>query len=218
MKTDTQLQRDVLDELRWDPITRDEEIGVAGKDGAITVSGQVSTFAKRYAVIRAAERVAGVIAVADDIAVKLPSDLSRSDIDIAHQVVQALHWDVEVPTDKVKAKVTDGWITLEGAVEWQFERSAAERAVRYLTGVRGVTNLISVQPKKTSPVEVNKKIKEALRRSAEQDADRIVVEAADGNVTLKGRVRSWAERQDAERAAWSAPGVRAVKDELHIGL
>lgn len=218
MKSDMQLQRDVLDELRWDPITRDEEVGVAAKDGVVTVSGQVSTFAKRYAIIRAVERVAGVIAVADDITVKLPNDLSRTDVDIAHQVVEALKWDVEVPTDKVKAKVTDGWITLEGEVEWQFERSAAERAVRYLTGVRGVTNLIGVQPKKTSPYEVGRKIKDALRRSAEQDADRIVVEATDGSVTLKGRVRSWAERQDAERAAWSAPGVRDVKDELHIGL
>ncbi|HUF26971.1 MAG TPA: BON domain-containing protein [Gemmatimonadaceae bacterium] len=218
MKSDNQIHRDVLEELRWDPTTSIAEIAVAAKDGVVTLSGRISSFAQKAAALRAAERVAGVKAVADDLEVKLPSSLERGDTEIAHQVVEALRWDVEVPTDRVKAKVSSGWITLEGEVEWQFERSAAERAVRYLTGVKGVTNLLVVQPKGVSTFEVGQKIRDALRRSAERNAERIVVEAADGYVTLKGRVRSWAERQDAERAAWSAPGVREVKDDIMIGL
>ncbi|HUF27017.1 MAG TPA: BON domain-containing protein [Gemmatimonadaceae bacterium] len=218
MKTDAQLQRDVQDHLRWDANTRDAEIGLASKDGVVTLSGQVSSFAQKYSALRAAERVAGVKVVADDLVVRLPSSAARTDTDIAHQVVDILGWDIEVPTDRIKAKVSDGWITLEGEVEWRFERSAAERAVRYLTGVKGVTNLIVVNPKRVSTFEVGQKIKEALRRTAQTDAERVVVEAADGNVTLRGHVRSWAERQDAERAAWSAPGVRSVRDELIVEI
>jgi osmotically-inducible protein OsmY len=218
MKIDTQLQRDVLDELKWEPSVRDAEIGVAAKDGVVTLSGTVQSFADKYAALKAAERVMGVQAVADDLMVKLPTSLVRSDTDVAHALVESLRWDVQVPDDRIKARVEDGWVTLEGDVEWRYQKDAAERAVRYLAGVKGVTNLIFVKPKKASPYEVSGKIKEALKRSAEVDADRIAVEATDGRITLRGTVRSWAERQDAERAAWAAPGVTLVDDKLAIRI
>jgi osmotically-inducible protein OsmY len=216
IKTDSQLQRDVIDELKWDPTVGAAEIGVASKDGVITLSGQVDSYAKKYAAERAAERVAGVKAIAEDLKVKVPSSFQRSDTDIAHAVVSALSWDIEVPDDRIKSKVENGWIWLEGDVEWQYQKTAAERAVRYLTGVHGVTNLITVKPKRVSPFEVGNKIKDALRRSPEMDANRITVQAAGGEVTLKGTVRSFAERVDAERAAWAAPGVTKVRDEILI--
>jgi osmotically-inducible protein OsmY len=215
-KTDAQLLRDVVDELKWDPTLGGAEIGVAAKDGVVTLSGQLDSYAKKYAAERAAERVAGVRAIAEDLTVKVASSFLRSDTEIAHAVVNALKWDVEVPDDRIKSKVENGWIWLEGDVEWQYQKTSAERAVRYLTGVRGVSNLITVKPKKVSTFEVNQKIKDALKRSAEMDANRITVQAADGEVTLRGTVRSFAERVDAERAAWAAPGVTKVRDEILI--
>lgn len=218
MKTDTQLHRDVADELLWEPSVRGSEIGIAVKDGVVTLSGTASSFAEKYAAERAVERVRGVMAVANDVEVKLPVSFKRSDTDIAHACVNALRWDIQVPDDKIKSIVADGWVTLEGDVEWQFQRQAAERAVRYLSGVKGVTNHIAVKPKAASSMEVSQKIKDALRRSAEDDAAKISVEAKDGHVTLKGQVRSYAERADAERAAWAAPGVTVVDDRLAIAI
>jgi osmotically-inducible protein OsmY len=218
MKTDTQLHRDVLDELRWEPVTRSLELGVAARDGVVTLTGRVSSFSQKYSAVKAAERVAGVKAVADDIEVRLPSNLVRSDTDIAHAAADALRANIEIPAGKIKARVDEGWISLDGESEWQYQRSAAERAVRNLPGVRGVTNLIKLKPTAASPAEVEVKIKAAMRRAAEEDADRITVEAMDGRVTLRGKVRTWAERNDAERAAWSAPGVREVVDQIVIGL
>jgi osmotically-inducible protein OsmY len=216
MKTDKELMRDVQDELTWEPSIRDAEIGIAVKDGVVTLSGYVDTFAEKYQAERVVEKVSGVRAIADDLKVKVPLSLKRTDTEIAHSVVNALRAHIQVPDDKIKAKVEEGWVTIEGDVEWQYQKSAAENAVRYLGGVVGVMNLIAVKPKRASPFEVSQKIKDALRRNAELDADRITVEAADGKVTLKGWVRSYAERRDAERAAWAAPGVTSVDDRISI--
>lgn len=216
MKTDLQVQKDVIDELHWDPSIRDSEIGVAAKDGVVTLSGSIDSYAEKCAAERAAERVSGVRAVAEDLVVRPLVGFARSDTDIAHAVTRALKWDVQVPDDKIQATIENGWITLTGSVEWKYQKDAAERAVRYLAGVKGVGNLISIKPAHASKFEVGTKIKDALRRAAERDADRITVEASNGRVTLKGTVRSFAERMDAERAAWSAPGVTAVEDRIAI--
>lgn len=216
LKTDAQLQRDVIDELKWDPAIGDAEIGVAARDGVVTLSGQLDSYAKKYAAERAAERVAGVRALAEDLVVKVPTSFVRSDTEIAHAVVNALKWDIEVPDDRIQSKVENGWIWLEGDVQWQYQKTSAERAVRYLTGVKGVSNMITVKPTKVSTFEVSQKIKDALRRTAETDASRVTVQATDGEVMLSGTVRSFAERIDAERAAWAAPGVTKVRDELVV--
>lgn len=216
MKTDLQLQRDVLDELKFEPSIREAEIGVTAKGGVVTLTGLVDSYAEKISAERTAERISGVKVVADEIKVKLPGSYQRSDTDIAHTVVNALRWDIQVPDDRIKAAVEDGWIDLQGKVEWQYQKWAAEGAVRNLTGVKGVTNLITVKPKKVSTYEVGQKIKDSLRRHAERDADRITVEAKDGRVTLQGTVSSFAERQDAERAAWQAPGVTNVEDMIAV--
>lgn len=216
MKTDLQLQKDVLDELKFEPSIREAEIGVAVKGGVVTLTGFVDSYAEKFSAERVAERLSGVKAVADDIKVKLPGSYQRSDTDIAHAAVNALRWDIQVPDDRIKATIEDGWIALDGEVEWQYQKWAAEGAVRNLTGVKGVTNLIAVKPKKASTYEVGQKIKDSLRRHAERDADKITIEAKDGRVTLRGTVSSFAERQDAERAAWQAAGVTKVDDFIAV--
>jgi len=218
MKTDSQLLRDAQDQLRWEPSVRDEEIGVAAKDGVLTLSGHVPSYADKYAAVRAVERVVGVKAVADEIAVKLPSAYARTDTELAHEAVNALKWDVQVPDERIRVTVRRGWITLEGDVEWQYQRTAAERAVRNLTGVQGVIDSVAVKPKHVSELDVSQKIKDALRRSADQEADRISVETHDGSVTLKGTVRTFTERRDAERAAWGTPGVTKIDDRIVVGM
>jgi osmotically-inducible protein OsmY len=216
MKTDLQLQRDVLDELKFEPSIREAEIGIAAKGGVVTLTGFVDSYAQKFSAERTAERVGGVKAVADEIKVKLPGAHQRSDTDIAHAAVNALRWDVQVPDDRLKATIEDGWIALEGDVEWQYQKWAAEGAVRNLTGVKGVTNLIAVKPKKASSYEVGQKIKDSMRRHAERDADKITIEAKDGRVTLRGSVSSFAERKDAEHAAWQAQGVTSVDDQIAV--
>jgi len=216
MKTDLQLQRDVLEELKFEPSIREAEIGIAAKGGVVTLTGFVDSYAEKFSAERTAERVGGVKAVADEIKVKLPGSYQRSDTEIAHAAVNALRWDIQVPDDRIKAAVDDGWIDLEGEVEWQYQKWAAEGAVRNLTGVKGVTNLIGVKPKKVSTYQVGQKIKDSLRRHAEHDADKITIEAKDGRVTLRGTVSSFAERQDAERAAWQAAGVTNVDDMIAV--
>jgi osmotically-inducible protein OsmY len=216
MKTDLQLQRDVLEELKFESSIREAEIGVAAKGGVVTLTGTVDSYAEKFSAERTAERVAGVKAVADELKVKLPGSHQRSDTDIAHAAVNALRWDIQVPDDRIKATIEDGWITMEGEVEWQYQKWAGERAVRNLTGVKGVTNLIGVKPKKASSYEVGQRIKDSIRRHAERDADRIRIESKDGRVTLRGTVSSYAERQDAERAAWQAPGVTKVDDLIAV--
>ena len=218
MKSDTELQRDVLEELKWEPSVSEKEIGIAAKDGVVTLSGFVESYAQKYAAERAASSVAGVKAVAEELEVRLPSIFARTDTELAHAAVSALKWDIQVPDDKISTTVEKGWIDLKGEVEWQYQKTAAATAVRNLTGVKGVTNLIHVKPRKASSFEVSNKIKDSLRRNAELDASSIVVETKDGTVTLRGSVRSFAERADAEAAAWRAPGVSKVEDNLMIAL
>ena len=214
-KSDVQLQRDVIDELRWDPAVGPSEVGVAAKDGVVTLTGAVSSVAMKFAAIHAAERVAGVKALAEDLVVEVPSNFKRSDTEIAHAAVNALTWNVEVPSDSVKVRVDNGWLILDGELDWEFQRSAAVKCVRSMTGVRGVTNNLKLKPHAFAP-DVRDRIQNAIKRSAEVDSKRISVEAINGRVILRGTVRSWAERQDAERAAWSAPGVTAVDDQIAI--
>lgn len=215
MRSDTELQREVSNELRWDPSVRDEEIAVAVRDGVVTLGGAVDSFAVKLAALKAAERVSGVRAVADELDVQLPGGSQRSDTQLAHQVVNALRWDVLVPDDRIKARVEQGWVTLEGEVDWEFERRAARRAVQNLTGLRGVTNLVILR-QRASTLDVSQRIKDALRRQAELDARMIEVETTGSAVTLHGTVHSWAERRQAEQAAWSAPGVTRVDDRLVV--
>jgi osmotically-inducible protein OsmY len=210
-----ELQKDVAEELKWEPRLKEEEIGVAVKDGVVTLTGFVPDYAQRRAAARAAERVVGVRAVAQELVVKVPEMFRYSDTELAHRVVNALKWDVEVPNEKIKAKVEDGFVLLEGTVDWQYQRNAAERAVRYLGGIKGVTNMVTIAPA-ASPYDVAQRIKAALHRTADVEAKRVQVTASDGKVVLSGTVRSWPERADIERAAWSASGVTVVDDRLAV--
>ncbi len=217
MKSDKELQHDVLAELTWEPSVNAAHIGVTAKDGVVTLSGHVPSFAEKYTAEKAAKRVCGVQAVADELVVQLPGGSKRTDEDIAAACISAFRTNCSVPDDKIQVVVNDGWVTLEGGVEWQFEKDAAMNAVRYLTGVSGVSNSIRVDPH-VSPSDIQNKIEAAFKRSAEIDARRVRVEAHDGKVVLRGCVRSWAEREEAQRVAWAAPGVTAVENLIAVAL
>jgi osmotically-inducible protein OsmY len=193
-RTDEQIQKDVLAELKWDARVQPNEVGVAVKDGVVTLTGWVDSYTKRWAAEDAAHRVRGVKAVANDIEVRLPGSAERTDADIAAAAIRALEWDAFLSADKLDVTVSKGWVTLKGEVEWQYQRQDAERVVRRLTGVKGVTNSITVKPRLT-PSELKAKIEQALLRSAQTDAQRITVEVQGSKVILKGAVRAWAERK-----------------------
>ena len=216
MKTDMDLQHDVLEELKWEPSVNAAHIGVAVNNGVVTLSGHVPSYGEKNAAERAAKRVYGVKAVADELDVKLPGSLKRTDEDIAQACVNALRFNYALPGDKIKVIVEKGWVTLEGQVEWQYQREIAMSAIRHLAGVRGASNSITVKPQAVLPADVQGKIEAAFRRSAELDARRIGVEVHDGKVILYGTVRSFAERDEAQQAAWAAPGVTKIENQITV--
>ncbi|MDM0065045.1 BON domain-containing protein [Variovorax sp. J31P207] len=215
MRSDAELRSDVQAELDWDPAIKSTGLGVAASDGVVTLTGHVASHAEKYAAERAAQRVSGVKALAVEITVKLPDSDQRTDADIALAVERGLAWSALVPADKVKAMVENGWVTLTGEVEWEYQRKAAEKAVRNLMGVTGVSNLIGFTPK-VVPSDVEKRLRDALVRQADREAEQIDIAVTGSQIKLRGTVHSWAEFNAVQHAAWSAPGVTSVKNDLVV--
>ena len=217
MRLDSDIRRDVEDELRWDPDIDATDIAVAVNNGVVALTGFVRSYSQRTQAERDAKRVAGVVGVANDIEVRLPVIDQRPDPDIVRDAVSALKSELPYSSENIKVIAKDGKITLEGTVEWNYARERAESAVKRIRGVKGVTNSITLKPK-VAPHEVRRKIEDAFRRSAEIDASRVTVEANGSEVILRGTVKSWAEREEAERAAWAAPGVTRVDNRVTISV
>jgi osmotically-inducible protein OsmY len=213
VKSDQELRKDVVEELEWEPSVDARKIGVAVEDGIVTLTGEVPSFAEKWNAERAAERVEGVRGIVNKIDVKIVGEYT--DEDIAREAADALRWNLMVPQGKVLPKVENGYITLTGEVNYDFQRRVAERAVRYIPGVKGVINLIQVKPK-VEPSNVKGEIEKAFKRMADLDAENVSVEVNGSEIILRGTVRSWAERQEAERAAWAAPGVTSVKNYITV--
>jgi osmotically-inducible protein OsmY len=212
---DKDIQKNITDELAWEPSLRNDDIAVGVREGVVTLGGFVDSYADKSKAERVAGRVKGVKAVADELEVKLPTGSERADPDVARAALDALQWNISVPHDRIQVKMEKGWLTLEGQVDWFYQKQAAERAVRYLRGVRGVFNLITLSAR-TTPRDVKKRIKDALHRGVEFDAEHITVEVEGSKAVLQGTVRSYAEMKDAARAARNAPGITEVDNRLAI--
>jgi osmotically-inducible protein OsmY len=213
---DKTLRQFIIDELDFEPSIDAANIGVAVEKGVVTLTGHVANYVEKLAAERAVKRVKGVKAIAQEIEVRFSNQPKRSDDEIAQRALDILTWSVQVPADSIQVKVEKGWITLTGAVEWQYQKQAAESAVRHLSGILGVSNMIGIEPH-VAAADVHRKIMDSLKRNAEVEADSIRVVVDNGKVILEGKVKAWYERNLAERAAWSAPGVKAVEDRLSIG-
>lgn len=216
MKTDSQLQQDVMAELQWEPAVPATLIGVEVRDGVVTLSGEVNSYAEKLAAEQAAQRVPGVQALAIDVEVRIPDSGRRTDTDIAGAARNVLGWATLLPPDSVHVMVEGGWITLTGDVEWQFQRLAAADCLRYLAGVTGISNKIEIKPMPKAGV-IKSDIEAAIKRRAAADAGAVRVHVNGGDVTLSGKVRNWAERDLVNRSAWGSPGVREVVDHMTIG-
>lgn len=215
MKTDVQLQKDVMEEIQWHPLLNSSEIGVAVKNGIVTLSGQVDSYLKKAEAENATKKVVGVKALAEDIQIGVAPFYKKTDTDIAEAVVNALKWHSGVRDEKIKIKVENSIVRLEGEVEWEFERNTAKSAIENLSGVKGVINMITIKPR-IVPSDVTKRINAAFHRSATIDASNISAEISGSKVILRGSVRSYSEKEDAENAAWNAPGVVSVQNELKV--
>lgn len=214
-KTDTQLKADVLAELKYEPSVKVTDIGVLVKNGVVTLNGYASSFSEKFGAVRVVKRVAGVKAIADDIEVKLPSSLHLTDGDIATEAAHQIEWSTSIPTQTIQITVREGRVTLEGQVEWWHQKQTAENAVRYLAGVTGVTNLISIKPELVA-VDVEAAIASAFERNSLVDADTITVDIAGNKVVLRGTVENYLEREEAERTAWSSCGVFSVDNQIKV--
>ena len=215
MKNDLEIQQDVISQLKWEPFLTASDIGVAVKNGIVTLSGQVDSYSQKLAAEKATKKIAGVRAIAEDIQIGVSPSYLKSDAEIAESVISAIKWHSMVPSEKIKVKVEDGIVTLEGEVEWEYQRNSAKKAVNNLLGVRNVLNLITVKPKVTA-ADVKSRISEAFKRSAGIDSEKISIEVRGNMIILNGKVRSNAEREDAVHAAWCAPGVSIVENNLKI--
>lgn len=214
-KSDSQLKKDGESELEWDAVVKANNIGVAAKDGVVTLTGHLDSYAEKYAAERAVQRVQGVKGLAVELDVRLGANAKRTDADLASAAELALRWHALVPEDRIKVMVEKGWVTLSGEVDWEYQRNYAMKAVRPLTGVLGVTNSMSVKPLVT-PANIKNRIQGALERQADREAKNIEVVVSGHSVTLKGQVHSWAERTAAQGAAWSAPGITSVINDLRV--
>jgi osmotically-inducible protein OsmY len=215
MKTDIEIQKDVMDELKWEPLLSASEIGVAVKQGVVTLSGTVDSYSKKEEAETATKRVSGVKAVAEDIEVKPFSTSVKNDTEIARMVADSLKWHSAVQEEKIKVKVEDGWVTIEGETNWEYQKDAIKSTVKNLTGVKGISNLISVKPSITAK-DIKQKISLAFHRSATVDAEKVNIEINGNKAILTGRVRSWSEKNDAENATWKAQGITSIENKLIV--